>query len=150
QGTEAYDLKVALLGKLGRAADVVPWLEQASEADRYNVRLKMLLAREYAAARLADRAEKVYADLAAQAPAPEVYQGLFRVYQGEPKVGMGKALALFDGTVARARDPQNASQPAAVTQMRAMLMALRDDKGLAKALLRAAGPLAAKTKFQSG
>src|SRR5207248_9083731 len=59
QGTEAYDLKGALLGKLGRAAEVVPWLEQAAEADRYNVRLKMLLARAYAEARLADKAEQV-------------------------------------------------------------------------------------------
>jgi tetratricopeptide (TPR) repeat protein len=150
QGTEAYDLKVTLLGKLGRAAEVVPWLEQAAEADRYNVRLKMLLARAYAEARLADRAEKVYADLAAQSPASEVYQGLFRVYKGEPKLGMGKALILFDRTVATARDAQNASQGAAVAQMRCMLVALRDDKDLAQALLQAAGSVVAGTKFQSG
>ena len=150
QGTEAYDLKAALLAKLGRAGEVVPWLERAAEADRYNVRLKMLLARAYARAHLAERAEKVYFDLAAQTPAPDIYQGLFRVYQDEPKLGLGTAVLLFDRTVATARDAQNANQPTAVMQMRAMLLALRDDADLSRAVLGAAGPIATKTRLQAG
>jgi tetratricopeptide (TPR) repeat protein len=149
QGTEAYELKAALLGRLGRSAEVVPWLEKAAEADRYNVRLKMLLARQYAEARLADKAETAYTDLAAQAPAPELYQGLFRLYRAEPKLGMGKALTLFDRTFAAARDRQNPAQGLSLAQARAMLLALRDDVELTKALLAAAGVLGEKAKLEA-
>jgi tetratricopeptide (TPR) repeat protein len=148
QGTEAYELKVALLGQLDRSAEVVPWLEKAAEADRFNVRLKMLLARQYTVARLADRAEKAYADLAAQAPTPEVYQGLVRLYLAEPKLGMGKAVALFDRTFVAARDRANPAQGLAVAQARAMLLAVRDDPEATKGLLAAADALGAKAKLE--
>src|SRR5207249_5213053 len=36
-GTEAYELKAALLERLGRTQDVLPALEQAAARDRFNV-----------------------------------------------------------------------------------------------------------------
>src|SRR5262249_31701078 len=50
QGTEAYDLKIALLRRLHRDGDILPWLEQASANDHHNVALKLLLARHLAEA----------------------------------------------------------------------------------------------------
>jgi tetratricopeptide (TPR) repeat protein len=148
QGTEAYQLKASLLRRLDRGADVLPWLEKASAAEEHNLRLKMLLAREYAGARQAEQAEKVYKALAAAAPTPEAYRALFGVYRDEPKMGMGRALDLFERTFRAARDRGNPAQALAMAQARAMLLAMRDDAGLAGALLRAAAPVAEKTKLE--
>jgi tetratricopeptide (TPR) repeat protein len=148
QGTEAYELKAALLRRLGRGGEVVPWLEKASAAEEHNLRLRMLLAREYAEARRGAQAESVYLGLAAEAPAPEVYRGLFRVYQDEPKAGMGRAVALFEKTFRAARARGSPGQSLALAQARAMLVAMRDEPELARALLQAAGPIAEKTRLE--
>jgi len=47
QGAEAYEMKIALLAKVGKSADAVPWLEQTTQADPFNVTVKSILAREY-------------------------------------------------------------------------------------------------------
>jgi tetratricopeptide (TPR) repeat protein len=141
QGTDAYDLKITLLQSLKRDAAIVPWLEQASTNDRHNVALKLLLARQLAVARQTDQAEKVYRELAAEAPTPEVYRGLFALYRDEPRLGMARTLTLLNGTLDAAGKKGNAApNDAGPAQARAMIAALRDDVGLSRALLRVALP----------
>ncbi len=126
QGAEAYELKIALLHKLGRGAEVLPWLEKASQSDPFNAGLKLLLANQAAHAGQSAKAEKLYQQLAADGPSPEVYRGLFRVYCDENAKGLTKALALLDTTLAEARKKDFPS-PLAATQARAMFAALRED-----------------------
>jgi tetratricopeptide (TPR) repeat protein len=149
QGTDAYELKADLLHQLNRDAELLPWLEKASADDQYNVRLKLLLARQYAQARLEDRAEKVYTTLAAEAPTPEIYQALFGLYKKEGKLGGAKALTVLDRTFATALDRQAPGRGLAGAQARAMLAALRDDKELARDLIQAGATAADKVKMQA-
>jgi tetratricopeptide (TPR) repeat protein len=148
QGTEAYELKADLLRRLGRGGEVVPWLEKASAAEEHNLRLRMLLAREHAAAGQGRQAEAIIAAVAAEAPTPEVYTALFRLYASDPKLGMIRTVTLFEKTFRRARDRANPGQRLALAQARAMLLALRDDAKLALALLDAAGFVAAKAELE--
>ncbi len=137
QGTDAYNLKVTLLQRLQRDAEIVPWLEQASGTDHYNVALKLLLASQLVRAHQTERAEKIYQELASQAPTADVYRGLFRLY--EEKAGADQALALLDRTLATAGKKQvpTPSDPAPA-QARAMIAALRDDAELAGHVVHAA------------
>src|SRR5262245_9524542 len=48
QGTEAYERRIGLLEKLGRSIEVLPSLQSAAEADKFNIGLKLLLAAQYA------------------------------------------------------------------------------------------------------
>jgi tetratricopeptide (TPR) repeat protein len=141
QGTDAYDLRITLLQRLRRDAEVLPWLEQASANDRHNIGLKLLLARQLARSRQTDRAEKVYRELAEQSPTPEVYRGLFALYKDDARLGLDRALTLLNKTLESTAKKDNAApdQPAPA-QARAMIAALRDDAGLAKDLLRVALP----------
>jgi tetratricopeptide (TPR) repeat protein len=132
QGLEAYELKIKLLQVLRRDAEILPWLEQASRADGYNVGLKLLLARTYVQNRQGAQAEKVYQELAAKSPSPEIYRGLFHLYGKEGK--LGKALALINRTLQEAREEKVGPNPAA-PQAEAIIGALRDDRDLAKDLV---------------
>jgi tetratricopeptide (TPR) repeat protein len=145
QGLEAYELKIKLLRALHRDRDILPWLEQASQNDRFNVGLKLLLARTYAVAREAGRAEKIYEELAAKSPAAEVYRGLFRLYVDDPRMGPGRAMRLLDTTLTQAKDAQPV--PPAPAQAEAMVAALRDDPPLAKDLVQFAY---VNNRFQPG
>jgi len=132
QGLEAYELKIKLLQVLRRDAEIVPWLEQASRADAFNVGLKLLLARTYVQSRQGAQAEKVYQELAAKSPSPDIYRGLFRLYSKEGK--LGKALELINRTFQEAKEEKPGPNPAA-PQADAILAALRDDRELAKELV---------------
>src|SRR5262249_34191908 len=101
-GTEAYELKADLLERLGRRKDVLPALEQAAARDRFNVGLKLLLARQYARARQTARAEQLFQEMAEGAPTPEVYRALFTLYKDDPAQGMGRVLTLFNDTLGKA------------------------------------------------
>src|SRR5262249_44500724 len=79
-----------------------------------------------------DRAEKLYLELAAQAPAPETYRGLFQLYLDDPSAGMTRGLALLNSTLETA-----SRKPEIAAQARAMLAAIRDDPVLARDALRA-------------
>lgn len=148
QSAEPYELKISLLKKLARDADVLPALEQAAARDEYNVALHLLLAREYGRENKLDDAEKLYQKLAETNPNKEVYQGLFGLYkdQGSPR----KVLDLLDQTLrtAGARDDgadddaaptTSAKASAAAARGRGMLIVLRDDPALVKAVLKEAG-----------
>jgi tetratricopeptide (TPR) repeat protein len=142
QGVEAYELKITILKALGRDGAILPSLLRYVDKDPFNVNLRMLLARQYAGQRQPVQAEEQYLELARTSPTPEVYRGLFTLYR---EVGwMGKALTLLDEALAGAAGKENARgpaarkvppNPAAVAQARAMLVALRDDLPLSRALL---------------
>jgi tetratricopeptide (TPR) repeat protein len=137
QGLEAYELKMALLQKLGRGAEILPWLEQASKGDPFNMNLKLLLARTYGSARQPEAAERLYLDLADKSPSADVFRGLFQLYRDQPSLGLGKALALLNGTLeqAKGKGPVPGSVAARAA---AMVAALRDDPALARDFVQAA------------
>jgi tetratricopeptide (TPR) repeat protein len=132
QGMDGYEMKIDLLRKLNRAADIVPQLEAAAAGDQHNLSLKLLLARECRKAGRAERAVQIYTALAAENPTVEVYRGIFDLCKEDGARGAARALDLFDGTVAKAKK-EGASTEAA--QARAMLGALRDDAELVKLML---------------
>lgn len=138
QGAEPYEMKIALLHRLQREAEALPWLEKVVQADPHNLGLKLLLARQYAAARQTGPAEKLYLEVAAASPSPEVYRGLFRLYRDEPRAGSAGALALFDQALERAEKKDAPGGAAAAAQAKAMVNALREDGELARELVRAA------------
>ena len=129
---DGYELKIKLLRQLDRADDVVPQLEAAAAADRHNLALKMLLARECRQAGKASRAEAIYKDLAAENPTVEVYHGIFDVCKSEGPQGIARVLDLLNETLGKVQT--NVVVPEA-GQARAMLGALRDDRELIDKLL---------------
>jgi tetratricopeptide (TPR) repeat protein len=134
-----YELKIRLLDKLGRKDEIVPWLKQASVADKRNVGLALLYAQECRRADQPKEAERVYLSLAEQSPSAEVYRGLFLLYRETPALGAGQALALLDRTLKQARrQGKGQAGSLAPAQARAMLEAIRQDADLANSLLRAA------------
>jgi tetratricopeptide (TPR) repeat protein len=142
QGTEAYELKIRLLRKLNRQADVIPALLRHVRNDRYNVGLQLLLARQYQVADWPDRAEAIYQELARASATPEVYRGLFNLYKDTPRMGMDRALDLLDRALTEAGNKQkdNAARAEAAARGRTMLIVFRDNPGLVKPLLEAARP----------
>jgi tetratricopeptide (TPR) repeat protein len=137
QGSEAYELRSAILKQLGRAREIAPALEKYAERDGFNVALHLLLAREYAAVGQEASAEKVYETLADQSPTAEIFRGLFSLYRQRD---MGKAVNLLDEALSKADangNPRTGDAQAAA-KARAMLTALREDPELIRALLPAA------------
>jgi tetratricopeptide (TPR) repeat protein len=136
-GTDAYDTKIAVLRRLEREDEIVPWLEKAARLDVYNVGLHLLLARECGRAKQVARAEEIYEKVAETTPSAELYRGLFRLRQDDSKTLAPTAVALFDQTVGKAarKDERDAL---AAGRARAMLGALRDDGELGRAMVVAA------------
>lgn len=141
QGTEAYELKIDLLRKLGRGNDVLPALEAYARADAQNQALQLLLAREYGEAGRSGDAERLYAGLLKESPTPEVYRGLFALLRGQDKAGAARALTMLDEAIkaATARDGHEGNRDDAA-KARAMLVVLRDDPRLVKDMLSVVGP----------
>lgn len=130
QGLEAYELKIELLRKARREAEILPWLEQASGADAFNTGLRLLLARTHAGTgnqESTTKAETIYRDLAAKSPSADVYRGLFKLYQQDERQGMARVLQQVDGTLAQAKEGM--PDPA---QAQAMIAALREEPALSK------------------
>jgi tetratricopeptide (TPR) repeat protein len=141
QATDPYELKISLLQRLDRGAEIFPWLERASANDHHNVALKLLLARQLAAGRQIERAEAVYRELAEQAPSLEVYRGLFALYKDDARMGADRILTLLNKTLGTSAKKDGAApKDVTASQARGMIAALRDDAGLARQLLRAALP----------
>jgi tetratricopeptide (TPR) repeat protein len=139
EGTEGYELKIKLLRQLGHKEKIIPALKNAQERDKYNVNLKLLLAREYAAVGKTSEAKGIYLDLAKGTPAPEVYRGLFYLYKKSGQ--MEEVLLLLDKTLKAVGDKENGgARSAAAGRGRVMLAVLRDDAGLVGPLLTVARP----------
>ena len=133
-GLEAYEMKLGLLKRLNKQDAIIPWLDQAVQDDRFNVGLKQMLAEQYRLARQFSQAQKIYQNLMEEAPAPEVYLGLFRLHRDDPKAGMAQVLALVNKTMEEANQKPS-PPPGAASRGRAMIAALRDDASLAKDLI---------------
>lgn len=139
QGTEAYELKIKLLRRLGREGENVPALEAAANRDGQNAALHLLLAGQYAAAGKKEAAEALYQKLAREAPSPEVYRGLFTLYREQYPDGAETVLDLFNRAVEGAAGPKGdgSGNRGDAAKARAMLSVLRDDAELVKAVLPA-------------
>jgi tetratricopeptide (TPR) repeat protein len=156
RGTEGLELKVLLLKKLGRGAEVVTELKAAAERDKDNPGVKLLLAREYRAAGRSGEAQGVYTAMLKDAPSAEVYKGLLTLYREEGRAS--EVMALLDGAVKAGSGSDEGKQkkegdPAAAARARAMLQAIRADGDLVRELLtvahqrlNAGAPLAYQTR----
>jgi tetratricopeptide (TPR) repeat protein len=156
QGMEGYELRIKLQQELNRQGDVLSSLVRSAAADRNNVALQLLLAREYRkASRLRD-AEPIYRRLLETSPTADVYRGLFELFKDQGELGGGRLLSELDAVISKASDdgdeekngppdPRTAEERKeaarrAATHARAMLTVLRDDADLVKLLLSAAAP----------
>ncbi len=150
QGMEGYELRIQLLKQLGRAEDILPSLEQSAAADRNNSALQLLLAREYRKAGRSDLAQPIYYKLLEQAPTPEVYRGLFRLYKDMHGRGAELLLSKLDEAIGQFTGDDGSGEKVemnalqretaqrAAVHVRAMLAVLREDADLVKILLPAA------------
>jgi len=140
QAVKPYEMKISLLKQLGRERETLPALKAYAERDPFNVSLQLLLAQQYVREKQWAEAERRFQKLA-ETPSPEIYRALFDMYKEQARDGdrrpIGKALDLIDETVAAAapRDDGGRGDAAAATKGRAMLVVLREDNDLVKALL---------------
>jgi tetratricopeptide (TPR) repeat protein len=145
-GTEGYEMKVRLLRQLGQADRIVPALQAASASDSHNTSLSLLLARELRKAGRTADAEQLYNRLIAGGANPDVYRGLFGLFQEEGAAGGERALVLLNQIIQDVKPRKRAGPPGPAPSSadeqaangRAMLVALREDAGAVKQLLRAA------------
>jgi tetratricopeptide (TPR) repeat protein len=140
-GAEAYELGCALLKQTHRETEILPWLKESSDRDSKNNALRLLLTRQYAAEGHWLEAEKAYTAMAEESPTPELYRGLFAVWNSQPgERGMDYVLGKLNEVIARSvakKGGHQAGDPQSAAKARAMIMALRQDAGLARALLPA-------------
>jgi tetratricopeptide (TPR) repeat protein len=140
QGIEGYELKITLLKRLNRERDILPALSRAAANDEENLDLKVLLARQYAAAGKSSDAEGVYQTMLQKSARPDIYRGLFSLYKGQGPGGATRILSTLDEALTHAVvDPDKPANPgdadAHAARARAMLVVLRDDPEMVKPLL---------------
>lgn len=135
---EGYETKISVLKDLDRKKEIVPMLRDYARRDAHNVSLKTLLARQLVKDGQTREAETLFQSLAKESPSLEVYNGLFNLYRVQNR--MGQVLSLFDeavaGAVEKPRPGKPVSDQSAAAQARAMVQTFRDDKELAKGLIR--------------
>jgi tetratricopeptide (TPR) repeat protein len=135
---EPYEKKLELLHKLGRDRDIVPALRKYAAREEFHLGLQLLLARELTKdPRTRGEAETMYRALLAKNIKPDIYRGLFHLFQAAKQ--MEKVLDLFDETmqVVRAKEDEVkiVDRESAQERARAMLTVLRTDAELVAALL---------------
>lgn len=135
---EPYEKKIELLRKLGRERDVIPAIKRYSGRDEYHIGLQLVLARELgrdAASR--KQAETLYLSLLETNIKPDIYRGLFRLYQTQDR--MKKVLDLFDESLQKAEatgdDVKQDARDAAQERSRIMLSVLHAEPKLVADLL---------------
>jgi tetratricopeptide (TPR) repeat protein len=138
QGTEAYERRITLLEKLGRTNEVLPDLQRAADADKFNISLKLLLAAQYAKHGEPQVAKDIYQALLKTSTSLEVYRGLLGLYDPDNAEAMQELLNLLDTTVKAAgnRNGQTGS-PVRAAEARAILLVLRESPKLVSGLLTA-------------
>ena len=133
-GTEPYEFRARLLKQLGLEQNMLEWLRQAAERDNHNLALKTILARQYTKEGHPADAERVYLQIIAEAPSPEAYRDLFKLYLVQKR--MKEALKRVND--AAAHDLSGANGPGAATQAAAMFTVFRADRQLAQGIIAAA------------
>jgi tetratricopeptide (TPR) repeat protein len=148
QGAEGYEKKIALLRKLKRESEIVPDLRAALKQEPNNTSLAVLLAREYRrSSPNKGEAEILYKQLlgSSRAPSPELYRGLFDLYKEEGRTAGARVLELLDQAYKKVDEKQEGDwRNNGSAQVRAMLIACRDDPELVKWMLEAS-----QTRLQS-
>jgi tetratricopeptide (TPR) repeat protein len=143
QDIDAYVLMIGLKQKLKRDAEIVPWLVQASDHDKFNVPLRLLLASQAVRAGEINRAETIYVELAASGPSPQIYRDLFRLYIDHDPAGADKVGEMVSSAFEAAMQKDNVlTNNPAPAQARAMVAALQENSTLARDLMPAAAALA--------
>jgi pentatricopeptide repeat protein len=139
QEMAAYELRGSILQQLGRAEEILPALEEFARRDANNIPLHLLLAQQYGRANRTREAEALYKKLAEETPTPEIYRGLFALYQQEPRLGMGRALLILDAAIRKGslKEDGTGGDAQAAAQARAMLAALNAEPAFAGPLLQA-------------
>src|SRR5262245_22501031 len=135
---EPYEKKVELLRKLGRDREVLLTLRKLAQREEHHLGLQLLLARELAKdARTRREAETLYLGLLKKHIKPEVYRGLFRLYEADGR--MAEVLDLVDDAVrvtsAKEGDATASERETAAERARTMIGVLRTDPPLVGALL---------------
>jgi tetratricopeptide (TPR) repeat protein len=139
QGTEAYERRITLLESLGRSNEVLPSLQRAADADKFNVGLKLLLAAQYAKRGERQKAEAIYQSLLSSSPSADVYRGLIALYEPKNDADMTKLLQLLDQALTEASNQgEQRGSPARAAEARALLQVLKEDPNRVGGLLSAA------------
>lgn len=131
-GTEGYELRSSALKKLDRQSEILTGLEEYARRDAHNVALHLLLAKQYELAGKLPQAEELYRRIADDSPAPDVYRAWFALYRNGRAA---EVLELLESAMSKASGTH--ADPGAALKARAILIAIRDDAELAKALARA-------------
>jgi tetratricopeptide (TPR) repeat protein len=148
QGTEAYDMKIAILERAGLQREILPWLEKASAKDQFNVGLKLMLAKQCVRLNQPARAEAIYSALASSSPTEDLYRDLFKFYLEQPGRGPEFVLALVNSTLENALRKENApANNPAPAQARAMIVLLRGNAELSRPLVQTAARQAAQRRL---
>ena len=143
-GTEAYEMKIELLGLAGRARETLDALKEAAERDTHNLALQLLLGKQYRKERQWVEAESVYKAVIRESPSPEAYAGLFGLYKEQGPARVKEALDQLDKALKDAKPPQEGKpeirtaggRALAAANARSMLAVLRDDPELVRALIK--------------
>ena len=135
---EPYEKKVELLRKLGREREIVPTLKQFAAREEYHLGLQLLLAREMVKEpRHRREAETLYQSLLKKNIKPEVYLGLFKLYQADGR--MKNVIDLLDESykVVQAKDDpaKTDAREVAAERLRMMITVLRKEPELVGDLL---------------
>jgi tetratricopeptide (TPR) repeat protein len=133
-GIDGYEVWIAVLKRLHREGDMLESLERFAGQNPLNTPLRLLLAREYAGAGKTRNAEEVYLRLAEQAPTPEAYRCLFRIWHDSGR--MDEVLGMLDAAITKSeKSREKGEEPQGAARTRAMLAVLRENQVLAQALL---------------
>jgi tetratricopeptide (TPR) repeat protein len=141
RGIEGYELRSAILKKLGREAEIVSSVERFAEQDSQNIRLQHFLASQYALYARPQDAERVYEKLLQQAPSPETYQSLFRLYRSQEAIwGAKKIVEQLDIAISKATKKENHAEEdfRHAARARDVVAAVRSDADLSAAVVPAA------------
>jgi tetratricopeptide (TPR) repeat protein len=142
QGIDAYRLWIKVLGQLQRQAGILPALEKFAANDAHHLLLQLLLAEQYAAGGRPGDARALYLRLAEEASAaslPEIYGGLFGLYERHFSKAAGPEILGLLNTAFHAGQKSKGAQadPEAAAKGRAMLAALQQHTAAARALVPA-------------
>lgn len=135
---DPYEMRVSLLRRLKRPDLIVPWMEQVAANERHNNALQALLAREYTAAKLNEKAEPIYRKLLEDSPNAEYYRGLFTIYSNEGPAGIARILGMLNKAIDKTVRDDGPAPIGNAQHARAMVAAVREDGDLARKLVDAA------------